>query len=354
MNLITEWLSEYKNIRTRNLAEKRFQRFLEWSKQSPEQLSKLSSKEAKHLILQFQNDMVQEGVKNNTILAYVSAVKLFFEYNEIMMKFRNGQLVKPQKDTSSHHFSNGDLLSIFNLANVQYKALIATASSTGWSLDDILSLDKERIKSEIASAKDEGRSFIFFEKLRRKTNSEALCCLNPLAIKWLDKWATQNKKNTLFNIRKDAVNYMVKTLAKRSGIIVKGNRVRFHRIRSWVINSLIKAGFSSEEWHYIVGKKIKLADSAYLNLKESVAQKYKESYERYLSITPVTTQTKNLQQALTQAERDLKQRDEKIKSLETRLEQLRQNLNHVTTNFEDRLNWLENRAKKKEKVKFEG
>ena len=284
--IIEEWLSEYKNEKTKRTTSQRFTKFLEWSKKTPEQLKELDPKEAKHQILQFQKAMVEQNIKNNTILSYISASKLFFEYCGIPLSFRRGQLVNPQKAMGYHAFSNGDLGKMFEVANPQYKALIAMASSCGFSINDILRQSKEKIKAEIVRARAEGRNFIFIEEIRQKTNSEALLVLNPLAITWLEKWIDQNPKPTLFNVRDAAIGLMLNQLAKRSGITLTG-KIRFHNIRKWVMSSLSKSGFNEFQIKHIIGKKIPLSDATYLlTLKEEIEEKYPEIYAKYLNILP--------------------------------------------------------------------
>jgi len=283
--LVQEWLSEYKNETTKTITNRRFTKFLSFIDKTPEQIIKLSSKEAKHLILQTQKKMLEaknkkgeRTLKNNSILAYISSAKSFLEYYEVAIKFKRGQLVKSQKALGYHDFSNGDLSRIFQVANVQYKALLAVATSTGFAMDDLLALDKERIKAEIKRAREgeEKRDFIFYDSVRKKTNARALTVLNPLAIKWLSKWIIQNPKPTLFSVKDSAVAIMFKKLALRSGITLTG-KIRFHKLRSWVINSLIKAGFQTEQWKSLVGKSIALSDDTYLSLKEQIIEKYHHS-----------------------------------------------------------------------------
>lgn len=277
----TEWLSEYQKTK-RSVMNQRLSKFLEWSKKSPEQLSKLDNKEAKHLLIQFNNAMKESGVKNNTTLAYVSASKTFLEYCGIPIRFRRGQLVNAQEGIA-HSFSNGDLGSMFNIANPQYKALIATLCSCGHSINDVLAMDKEKIKVLIERAKANNEDFLFIETRRGKTNAKSLMCLNPLAVEWLEKWITQNRKPSLWNVKEDGVLLMLKKLAKRSGIKFTES-IKTHRIRAWLMSSLSKAGFNEFEMKYCVGKKIPLSDSTYLGLKEAVIEKYIEAYPKYLNI----------------------------------------------------------------------
>jgi len=306
-DLIEEWLRDYK-AETRRQFQIRINHFLEWSKEDPKDLLKRDAKELVHMVVEFARDYQAKGVSNNSILAYAQALKSFLAYHGKAIKFKKSQLPQPQKAKGYHLFSNGDLGKMFEIANPLYKALLATHCSSGWSISDILTLEKERIEAHIERAKSENKQFIFLEDSRGKTNAEALLCLNPLAIEWLDKWIKQNEAKELFPITLGAVNLMYHKLAKRSNIKLTG-KIRSHNIRKWTINSLIKAGFSTEEWKYIVGKAIGLSDSTYLNLKPIVMEKYVKVYEKYLSIRV--------------SSKLITSKDEQIASLEEQIKTLR-------------------------------
>jgi len=308
MDIVQEFLSEYKNSKTKKLVQIRLQHFLKWSKKTPEQLSKLDSKTARHMLLKFQSE--QRGkMKDNTLLSYISAAKNFFQFNDITIKSLKGKLVRPQKAEGYHVFSNGDLGKMFEVANVQYKTLLAVATSTGWSLDDILRLDKQQVTSLIQRAKQEGKTFIYFKSIRRKTYADSLCVLNPLAIEWLSKWVKLHKGKSLFNIKGKAIFPMLKKIVERSGIITTGE-VRFHNIRKWCISSLSKAGFNEFQIKYIVGKSIPLSDLTYLQgIEEQIEEKYSKVYDQYLSILRTT--------------KIVKGKDEEIANLEEQVNTLR-------------------------------
>jgi len=318
--LVKEFLSEYKSKNTVRLIRHRLSKFFEWSQKSPEELSKLSPKEAKHMILQFQRDRIERGVPNNSILAYISATKTFLEYCGITIKFRRGQLVNPQEGLGYHNFSNGDLQKMFEIANTQYKALIALATSCGFGIGDILSLDRKEIESYIERARQNNEQFIFVEKRRKKTNARSLLVLNPLAIEWLSKWFRQWKGKSIFTVKEDAINRMLRKLAERAGIRTTG-KIRFHKIRSWVMNSLAKAGFNEFEIKYIVGKTIPLSDATYLSLKQSIVMKYPKIYSRYLCITESIDRSIETERKLLRAEKIITKLTEQIEDLYGQLNQ---------------------------------
>jgi len=326
-NLVDEWLRDYKE-KTAQLFRYRLQKFLDYAGLKPEELLRLDIKEIKHRLIEFVKYCQDKKIPNNSILAYVHATRLFCENYGKTVKFKRSQLPRVEKAKGYHNFSNGDLARIFELADLKYKALISLHASSGFSISDLLALDKDFIKKHLERAKSEKKNFCFIELERIKTGSRGLLCINPLAFEWLEKWIKQNPHKKLFPITTNAYNNMLQKIAKKSGITLEG-KVRSHNIRKWLINSLIKAGFSSEEWKYVVAKSIGLSDDTYLNLKPIIIEKYQKVYDKYLNILgstikPYQNEIEKLKQVIIALEKQ-------NKILETRIKILQENLNRVST-----------------------
>lgn len=365
VSIVKEWLSEYRSSSTANTVRQRFNVFVEWynpkaikeiSFKPPKKrtikkkievqpeynktikrLSEIDSKEARSLLLKFQRQKVEQGVKANSIRAYVSATKNFFEEAcGFSIKFKRGKLVEAEEAEGYHTFSNGDLYKMFEVATLEYKALIATSVSLGWSIDDVLHLDKKHIQSLIERAKQSNQKFVFYETKRRKTNAKTLAVINPFALEWLDRWIKHNTSENLWTVKSDAVGQMLVKLAERSGITLSG-KVRFHKIRAWVINSLIKAGFSQYQWKYVVGKKIPLSDATYLDLKQQVIEKYPKIYTEYMYVgkSSMTIETASLSEQLKRQQMFLQGHKETISKLAKRVYNLKQEAQMRNQSIED-------------------
>ncbi len=286
-NLVNEWLSEYKTEDMRRTKRLRLQKFLKWFGKTAQDFTELTPKEAKRKVLEFQSVEVKKETPNNSILSYISSAKTFYRYvTDVEMGFTRGQLIPAMKAEGYHDFSNGDLANIFKIANTQYKALIAVATS-GFSISDILSLPRNKIEATVKRAKEANEKFAYIETSRKKTNAKSLLVLNPLALEWLEKWLALNKKPTLWLIKENAINRMLKILAKKSIKHLKGE-IKFHKIRSWTLRSLSKSGFNEFEMKYCVGKAIPLSDETYLLLRNAIEEKYPKIYDKYLSLEPTT------------------------------------------------------------------
>jgi len=226
------------------------------------------------------------------------------------IQFRQGQLLVSQEAEGYHVYSNGDLFKMFQVANVQYKALIALATSSGFSIAQLMKLDKAFIKAHIERARDNNERFIYIPQIRKKTNVKGLLVINPLAIEWLSKWIDQNPSERLFTCHEDAVNVMLKKLAKRSQIKLTG-KIRFHNIRAWVMSSLSHRGLNTFQIKYHLAKKIQNSDATYL---KTLAMEIKEKYE--------TTDLYS-KLCLTQASIEVRSKDAELKEVNEELETLR-------------------------------
>ena len=347
---VIEFLEDY-NEKQRPQQKLRIVKFLEWTELTPNELLKLDNKKARALLIKFNDSLLSKGVKPNSLRAYVSTAKMFFAYHNIHVTFRRGQTVQPEKPSDLYDFSNGDLGKIYEVANPQYKAIISLACSTGFGIGDILALNRETIKSRIAEARRNNKEFCFYETQRIKTHARSLVCINPLAMKSLELWLKQpHNKETLFEAKELAINKMLKKLAKKIGIDTK-LKIKFHRIRSWLINSLIKAGFSTEQWKSIVGKAISMSDDTYLSLRQQIEEKYRETYNQYFNILGMTT--KKYSSEIETLENAMLQLEKENKALKTRIETMHKDLKHMTIDFNTRLSTLEKIERKKpEKVEF--
>jgi hypothetical protein len=267
---ISEWLSEYRAKHTRTAYIYGSRVFFSWLRKERnttlDQFKALAPKEMKTLIMSFQNSEPKgkgwvyahktidhdEPLSHNAIALIVTPVSTFCAFLEkpLMMK---GKRFRTQNDVRSHCFANGDLGRMFDVSNLKGKATLATASSLGWEVSDFLALDRKVVEAQIKLAEEHDKCFVFFEQTRTKTGVARLAVLNPLAIKSLKEWLAINKTDTLFDMKGSGMSKFLEATATKANLTLTGG-VRFHRIRAWTYNSLLKAGFSSEEAKYVIGK----------------------------------------------------------------------------------------------------
>lgn len=340
---IEAWLSECRTKTTREAYAWRISLFFRWLDKekalSLAQWKALDIKQMKTLALQFQNnEPVGEGrifkskhvhrdtgttehvrqaqpLSKNAINGILTSVQSFGMYLEKPLLLK-GKRFGAEDDNHSHYFVNGDLEKMYDVSDYKGKAILTCASSLGWEVSDFLALDRKLVEDHIKKADAEGRHFIYFKTTRTKTHVPRLAVLNPLAIESLKKWLPVNPTNRMFDMTKSGITKFMQSTAKKAALNTTGP-VRFHRIRAWTFNSLLKAGFSDAEAKYIVGKAIPHSDGTYLRLQEGIEQKYPKLYNEYLNIKPERVQ---VPEDLKRENEDLKQRihltEEKLASIE--------------------------------------
>lgn len=178
--------------------------------------------------------------------------------------------------------------------------------------------------------KANGEQYVFFEDKREKTGVPRLCILNPLAIEWLTKYLGLTKDNhgeRLFNYTSDGIERMLNRLANQSGMKRTGT-IRFHRIRSWLMSRLSRAGFNEWTIKFIIGHAIPLVERAYLlDLKSQVEEKYPLVYEDYLNIYPQETAKAKEKDAIIQDLRArVQQTEEKLSNIERLIQDLKKSI----------------------------
>jgi site-specific recombinase XerD len=304
---VEEWLSEFDSEETKRAYQHNIELFFQATGLTAENLQAMSPDEIKHILLKWKADLLSKGKPQNTALHYLTSVRSFCVQINKPIKFRKGQLGKIEADTDSHVFSNGDLKTLFDIGDVTEKAILATACSLGWEISGFLELDRDKVRRQIEHAKANNANFVFFQDIRNKTGEARLAILNPLAIKWIDKYLETTKPNQpvikkdetkehyqkredeflrLFNYTQDGIQKMLNALAVKSGLKTTGP-IRFHNIRKWLMSRLSRCGFNEFQIKYILGKSIGISDSTYLQtLQTEVEEKYPRVYEDYLNIVP--------------------------------------------------------------------
>jgi len=347
---VEAWLSECRTKSTRFIYSWRVNLFFKWL-QTEKKLSltdwkALTPKEMKTYALQFQNSepkgeghtfhskhkhqdtkshehvLEPKRLSNNTVSGILTALQSFCVYLEKPLAFKRGARFATEDDDHSHYFVNGDLAKMYDCSDYKGKAILAVATSLGWEVSDFLALDRPLVEAHLKKAEEDKQQYVYFESRRTKTHVPRLGVLNPLAIEALKNWLPQNPTSTLFDMTDGGIVKFMQRCAKKANLTTTGP-VRFHRIRAWTFNSLLKAGFSDSEAKYIVGKALPHSDGTYLRLREGIEQKYPKFYHEHLNIKPqrvlvpedVRRENEDLKKRLEQVEQMLEQVKKSLKSL---------------------------------------
>lgn len=242
----------------------------------------------------FYNDRLGQGYATNTVRSEVSTVRAFCRDNCTTLILPRKKIAKAKEAHGEHEFSREELSKMFFVADIRGKAILSTAISLGFSVEDFSELPRELMESLVNKAIAGKIDFIGFDYERGKTGVSSRSHLTPEARDSLKAWfeytdkkrASEGKPKSEWvwangngsHLSEQAINDIIKDLVQKANIITTGT-VRFHLLRKFLMNALHDAGFSDWEVKRAVGKEIPTADSTYLKgLSRKLSEKFCEVY----------------------------------------------------------------------------
>lgn len=246
-------------------------------------------------VVAFYNDRVGKGYATNTVRAEVSTVRAFCRDNATTLILTRRKIAKAKSAKGEHEFTREELAKMFYVADVRAKAVLATETSLGFSVEDFSELKRDFIENLVNKTLSEKRDFIPFSYERGKTGVESRSHLTPEAVNSLKAWFDYIDQKRLEkglkksewvwcngncgNLNEQTLNDIVKDLVKKANIQTTG-KVKFHLLRKFVMGAVHTAGFDSWETKRLLGKEIPTSDSTYLQkLNADVDRKFPQAYD---------------------------------------------------------------------------
>lgn len=253
------------------------------------------AKEIGKKVIAFYNDRVQKGYATNSVRAEVSTIRAFCRDNCTTLILARKKIAKAKASVGEHEFSREELAKMFYVADVRDKAILSTAISLGFSVEDFSELPRNLIESLVQKATEQKIDFIGFNYERKKTGVHSRSHLTPDArssllswFEYLDKERTSKglgKSEWVFpngngnHLDEKTFNRVVKDLVQKANITVTG-KIRFHLLRKFLMSSLSDALKSEFLVKRAVGKEIPVSDSTYLqSLDRQLDEKFHEVYD---------------------------------------------------------------------------
>lgn len=258
------------------------------------------SKDMGTKIIAFYNHILQNGYSVNTGRNYASTARAFSRDVCTPLIVRRGKIAKAKSAKGEHEFSREELAKMFYVADVRGKAILSTAISLGFSVQDFSELKRDFIEGLVNNAIAEKIDFKGFDYERAKTGVESRSHLTPEAVNslkaWFEyvdqkrsekglpksEWVWSNGNHE--HLDKQTLNDVIKDLVKKANIVTTGN-IRFHLLRKFLMNAIHDAGFDSWETKRVLGKEIPTSDDTYLKgLSRKVTEKFPKAYD-YIRLT---------------------------------------------------------------------
>lgn len=278
-------------------------------------------------VVAYYSNRVSQGLSTNTVRAEVSSIRAFCRDNATTLLVPRRKIAKAKSAKGEHEFTLPELQQMFYVGDVRGKAVLSTAVSLGYSVEDFSELKREYIESLVNKAQMEKIDFLGFDYERGKTGVESRSHLTPEAVSSLNAWfefidkkrAEKGLEKSEFvwcngnggHLNEQTLNDIIKDLVKSANIVVTG-KMKFHLIRKFLMSALHDAGFDSWEVKRSLGKEIPTSDDTYLKgLSRKVTEKFPKAYE-YIRLTGFANHNQTRMEDL----------ESKLQQLEIRMEGL--------------------------------
>lgn len=313
----TEWLNSKKQ-NTRWQYQNRFEIWLEYCKQKGipssgnEQLADIKKRRKSNdntvkffydneipkfflwLQKEYKGKTTNKPLSESSALAVTTAIRSFFAYHRYSLEIRKDALPSSEKvkrTYTDHRFDVYQLRELFKRGNLQERTVLVCGKDLWLRAGDFVKLNREMIelliKREQEKSQNENRDIdiIEFELISEKEKEPCSCHLSRETTELLkDYLKTYPKKNGyLFPITEDALNDLLRRLAKKSKI-TKTGRIRWHCLRKFGI-TLMHGKVTEPVMKYMTGKHISSDWRTYI-------QNNRETYKAFKMLEPLISLTK--------------------------------------------------------------
>ena len=230
-------------------------------------------------VVAYYNHRVQEGKATNTARAEVSTVRAFCRDNATTLILSRRKIAKAKSAKGEHEFNQVEFQQIFHIADIMEKAVVSTAISLGYHVEDFSELKRADIEPLVNKAIEQKIDFIGFSFERGKTGVTARSHLTPESRDSLKAWFSYiDQKRAEKGLLKSewvwangngghvidkTFNVMLKDLCKKANVTETG-KIRFALFRKFLMGALSDAKLNSFLIKRAVGKEISSSDDTYL------------------------------------------------------------------------------------------
>ena len=234
-------------------------------------------------------------LSESSALAVTTAIRSFFAYHRYRLEIRKDALPSSEKvkrTYTDHKFDIYQLRELFKRGDLRERTVLSCGKDLWLRAGDFVKLNREMIKllikREQEKAQNENRDIdiIEFELTSEKEKEPCNCHLSRETTELLqDYLKTYPKTNDhLFPITEDALNDLLRRLAKKSKI-TKTGRIRWHCLRKFGI-TLMHGKVTQPVMKYMTGKHISSDLRTYI-------QSNKETFKAFKTLEPLLSLTKS-------------------------------------------------------------
>lgn len=345
MSKVNDWLEAIPSNNTRKSYKNGLKKFEKFYKKPIENL--IESDNAGKTIERFFVWLKEQGYTQNTCRNLVNSPIQFLKYHGTEVKYRKSLgMFRTIPTTRDHRLSISEVQSMARVSDLREQILLETlllglrvsdVAVLKWRMFDVSG--EAPIPIEILTQKEQVVARTFISKEFKELLSKYL--------KTLDKsnpyfFQTTRKSKHLSAKR---INAIFKELANRAGIKTHG-LFRWHIGRKLFLRTCAELGVNRWNAMMLCGKSVSTDIATYVNGSQLKGDFIK--IHKTLSLNPSLNNEKseNLKSAILSLEKENKDLKTRISVLQERFE----SLEFTVPDLQERVLWLENKAKKREKV----
>jgi len=293
-NATNEWLDKQKRG-TRNTYRSAWRFFLKYVGMTGDEILARRKEDLKsedintqrhweNVLLDYQKHLKEKGDSPNHCRLITSAIRSFFNFHYSPMKFRRTETSKLTGDksrvTSDYKFTKDELYKMYQSGDLIDKYIITVGKSFGLRAGDFIELTRGHFEPYIDREVPIEIGVVYTQKRKAKAFPFVDQNARPIIKLMLKKMNVEGRtdpKEKMLTFGKTKLTLRLQRMAKRIGIKNGSKSIRFHVLRSFLIDRLSMVA-SESKWKQIVGKSI--SEGAYVSTLE-----LRELYKKVLDQT---------------------------------------------------------------------
>jgi integrase len=261
-------------------------------------------------IEKFHSYLIEKGYSINSARNMTIGIRQLFRYYQMPVNMRSGSRVSQTvQTTKSFPLTIEHVRMMFGVSNLKERTILSMAVDTGLRISDFISIKK----ADLPSLDEE--TPLAFDLLTQKEKITAHCFLSQESVELLKRYLpTMLKRDNVYlfasnsrsHISDEAINKMLKRLAKKAQIRRNEKKLTFHCFRKLFLSSSIDSGIGLTAGKLLCGKAVPKSDGTYLTtvkLREQFIQ-----LKRFLSLNEQpkieTEQIESLKKAIIKLQED--------------------------------------------------
>jgi len=357
---VKEFLDSITNKHTKKEYRYGIKKFCDWFEETPEEIlemrkndliptqnediieSKNRAKRFEKEIERFHAHLIDKGYSINTARTSTLGIRQLFRYYQMPIQLRTGSRVsKTVKTTKSFPLRIEHIRSMFAVADLRERALLATATDLALRISDFRNVKK----TDLPDLNQEPP--IAFDVMTGKENVVAYGFLSSETVELLKVYlkTIKGKENQhLFPsngkraISEDRINSWLKKLANKAGINLQGKQLSFHCFRKMFLSASIDSGIGLTAGKKMCGKAIGKSDDTYLTTVQ--LQKKFIQLKKMLAIQPIPKPENN--ERLSRLEMTVEQLQKEKVSAKTIAEVMTKKVNELEKKLKEATNEIWN------------